>query len=273
MPLFLWRCIMLLAPAIPSLVLYEKIARNELMKRALFLLYQVYAWLIFLPVVIVLTALFSTLTVIFATLVNPEWASAVFAVTWGKCIAYLTPVSVTVEGKQNANREQSYVVVSNHQSQYDIFLIYGWLELDLKWVMKKELRKIPGIGIGCEKAGHIFIDRRNPKQARIAIREALERVGEGVGILFFPEGTRSLDGRLLSFKKGAFRLAVEQGLPILPVTLVGTRKVLPSRSLSLFPGPIKMVIHPAIDPANKSVEELMEESRAAITSAMPPELR
>jgi 1-acyl-sn-glycerol-3-phosphate acyltransferase len=243
------------------------------MKRVLFLLYQVYAWLIFLPVVIVLTAIFSTLTVIFATLVNPEWASAVFAVTWGKSIAYLTPVSVTVEGKQNANREQSYVVVSNHQSQYDIFLIYGWLELDLKWVMKKELRKIPGIGIGCEKAGHIFIDRRDPRQARIAIRESLERVGEGVGVLFFPEGTRSMDGHLLSFKKGAFRLAVEQGLPILPVTLVGTRKVLPSQTLSLFPGSIKMVIHPAIDPAGKTAAELMQESRAAITSAMPPELR
>ncbi len=243
------------------------------MNRVLVWLFQVYVWLIFLPLAIVATLLFSTLTVIFATLVNPEWASAVFAVTWGKTIAYLTPVSVKVEGKENANRKQSYVLVSNHQSIYDIFLIYGWLELDLKWVMKKELRKIPGIGIGCEKAGHIFIDRRDPKQARTAIREALERVGEGVGILFFPEGTRSLDGRLLPFKRGAFRLAVEQDLPILPVTLIGTRDVLPSHSLRLFPGPIKMVIHPAIDPAGKSVEELMEESRAAMTSAMPPELR
>lgn len=243
------------------------------MKLVSFWLYQVYAWLIFIPLALVLTLLCSTLTVIFATLVNPEWASAVFAVAWGKALAYLTPVSVTVEGKENANREQTYVVVSNHQSIYDIFLIYGWLELDLKWVMKKELRKVPGIGIGCEKAGHIFVDRRNPKQARIAIREALDRVGEGVGILFFPEGTRSMDGRLLSFKKGAFRLATEQNIPILPVTLVGTRDVLPSRSLRLFPGPIKMVIHPAIDPAGKSVEELLEQSRAAMTSAMPPELR
>ena len=243
------------------------------MKAIFFWPYQLYVWLIFLPLVIVLTLLFSMLTVIFATLVNPEWASRVFAVTWGKTMAYLTPVRVTVDGAENALREQSYVVVSNHQSQYDILLIYGWLKLDLKWVMKKELRKIPGIGIGCEKAGHIFVDRRDPKQARRAIREALERLSRGVGILFFPEGTRSLDGRLLSFKKGAFRLAIDQELPLLPVTLVGTRNVLPAKSLRLFPGPIKMVIHPAIDSNGKSAEQLLEETRAAITAGMPPELR
>jgi len=243
------------------------------MKAMLFWLYQVYVWLVFLPLVIVLTLLFSSLTVIFATLVNPEWASRVFAVTWGKTLAYLTPVKVTVEGAENADRDQSYVVVSNHQSMYDILLIYGWLELDLKWIMKKELRRIPGIGIGCEKAGHVFVDRRNPKQAREAIKQALDNMSKGIGFLFFPEGTRSLDGRLLSFKNGAFRLAVDQGLPLLPVTLVGTRNVLPTKSLRLFPGAIKMVIHPAIETAGKSAEQLIEESRAAITSGMPAELR
>ncbi len=243
------------------------------MKSLLFWPYQLYAWLIFMPLVIVLTLLFSTLTVIFSTLVNPEWASRVFASTWGRVLAWLTPVRVTVDGAENARREQSYVVASNHQSQYDILLIYGWLKLDLKWVMKKELRKIPGIGIGCEKAGHIFVDRRDPKQARKAIGEALDCLTRGVGILFFPEGTRSLDGRLLPFKKGAFRLAIDQGLPLLPVTLVGTRNVLPAKSLRLFPGPIRMVIHPEIDSHGKSVEQLMEETRAAITSGMPPELR
>ena len=243
------------------------------MKAIFFWTYQLYAWLIFLPLVIVLTLLFSMLTVIFATLINPEWASRVFAATWGRVLAYLTPVSVTVEGAENARREQSYVVVSNHQSQYDILLIYGWLKLDLKWVMKKELRKIPGIGIGCEKAGHIFVDRRDPKQARKAIREAIDHLSRGVGILFFPEGTRSRDGRLLSFKKGAFRLAIDQELPLLPVTLVGTRNVLPAKSLRLFPGSIKMVIHPEIESHGKSVEQLTEETRAAITSGMPPELR
>lgn len=243
------------------------------MKRLFFWPYQLYVWLIFLPLMMLLTLLFSTLTVIFASLVNPTWASRVFAVTWARILAFLTPVRVTVVGGKNAHREQSYVVVSNHQSQYDILLVYGFLELDLKWVMKKELRKIPGIGIGCEKAGHIFVDRSKPKQAAKAIKEALERLGKGVGILFFPEGTRSLNGRLLKFKTGAFRLSKEQQLPVLPITLVGTRDVLPAKSLHLFPGAISLVIHPAIDPEGKDVDELMEETREAITSAMPTELR
>jgi len=243
------------------------------MKKILFWPYQLYVWLIFVPLVVVLTLLFSMLTVIFAALVNPEWASRVFAVTWAKSLAYMTPVRVIVEGGENAHREQSYVVVTNHQSMYDILLIYGWLELDLKWVMKKELRKVPGIGLGCEKAGHIFVDRKKPKQAAQAIKEALARMGKGVGILFFPEGTRSRDGHLLPFKKGAFRLSVEQDLPILPITLAGTRDVLSSHSLSLFPGTIRMVIHPAIDPSGKDADELLEEIRNTISSAMPPELR
>ena len=243
------------------------------MKKFLFWPYQLYAWLVFLPLVFLLTFVFSMLTVIFATLVNPNWASRVFAVSWAKILAFLTPVRVTVVGGENAHREQSYVVVSNHQSQFDILLIYGFLELDLKWVMKKELRKIPGIGIGCEKAGHIFVDRSKPKQASNAIKEALERLGKGIGILFFPEGTRSPDGRLLDFKTGAFRLSKEQQLPVLPITLVGTREVLPARSLLLFPGSISLVIHPAIDPEGKEIDDLLKETRAAITSAMPPELR
>jgi 1-acyl-sn-glycerol-3-phosphate acyltransferase len=243
------------------------------MKKILFWPYQLYMWLIFVPLVVVLTLLFSMLTVIFAALVNPEWASRVFAVTWAKSLAYLTPVRVIVEGGENAHREQSYVVVTNHQSMYDILLIYGWLELDLKWVMKKELRKVPGIGLGCEKAGHIFVDRKKPKQAAQAIKEALARMGKGVGILFFSEGTRSRDGHLLPFKNGAFRLSVEQNLPILPVTLVGTRDVQPGNTLSLFPGAIRMVIHPAIEPSGKDAGELREETRNTILSAQPAELR
>ncbi len=243
------------------------------MRKVLFWLYQVYAWLIFLPMVALLTMLFSTLTVIFATLVNPTWSSRVFAVTWARIIAFITPVRVTVEGGENAHRGERYVVTSNHQSQFDIILIYGFLRLDMKWVMKKELRKIPGIGIGCEKAGHIFVDRGSPKQASKAIREALARMGQGVGILFFPEGTRSLSGRLLPFKKGAFRLSVEQGLPILPVTLVGTRDVLPAKSMRLFPGRVKLVIHSPIAPDGRDLEELLEDTRAVIRSALPAELR
>jgi len=229
-----------------------------------------------MPIVAVTTLVSGALTALFATLVNPRFASRHFAVTWARILAFMTPMRVTVEGREHANRGQSYVVVSNHQSQYDILLIYGWLDLDLKWVMKQELRKIPGIGFGCEKAGHIFIDRSSPRKAREAVSAALERLGDGVGILFFAEGTRSRDGRLLPFKKGAFRIAIEQQLPILPVTLVGTRDILPAKTLRLYPGHGTMIIHPPISTAGMEIEELddlLQQTRETIRSGLPENLR
>ena len=246
------------------------------MKKILFWPYQVYVWLVLLPIVAALTLVFSVLTVIFAALVSPHFASRVFAVNWARLAAWLTPMRVQVEGSENAQRHRSSIVASTHQSMYDILVIYGWLRLDLKWVMKQELRKIPGIGIGCEKAGHIFIERRNPKQAKQAIAKALAGLGEGIGLLFFPEGTRSLDGRLLPFKKGAFRTAIDQQLPLLPVTVVGTRDILPAKSLRLFPGSARLVIHPPIETTGMDPEDfelLMDRTRAVITSAMPPDLQ
>ena len=246
------------------------------MKKILFWPYQLYVWLVFVPLLVIFSLVFGSLTAIFATLVNPHFASRVFGVTWARWLARLTPISVELAGSQNSNRNRSYIVVSNHQSMYDIFVVYGWLALDLKWVMKKELRRVPGIGIGCEKAGHIFVDRRNPKAARRALEEALARLGDGIGILFFPEGTRSTSGKLLPFKKGAFRTAIEQQLPILPVTLVGTRDILPNRTVALFPGRAKMIVHPCIETKGMDlshIDELIDASREVINSAMPTELR
>ena len=246
------------------------------MKKVLFWLYQLYFWPIFTPLAAVLTLVFGAATAVFAGLVSPRFASRCFAVNWARTLSFLTPMWVSVSGAENADRRRTYVVVSNHQSQYDILLIYGFLDLDLKWVMKQELRKIPGIGIGCEKAGHIFIDRSSPRRARAAVAAALERLGDGVGILFFAEGTRSLDGRLLPFKKGAFRLAIEQHLPVLPITVIGTRDIMPAKSLRVFPGRGRLVVHPPIETRGMDsahVEELLQQTRTAIASALPVELR
>ena len=243
-------------------------------KKILFWPYQVYVWLVFFPLVGLVTAVMSTSTIISAALVNPHFASRTFAVTWAKLCAWLTPISVEVVGAEHAERHRSYVVTSNHQSMYDILVIYGWLQLDMKWVMKAELRKIPFIGLGCEKAGHIFVNRRNHQQAAKAINEALERLGDGIGILFFPEGTRSNDGRLLPFKKGAFHTAIEQQIPILPVTVTGTKEILPNKTLRLFPGRARLVIHPAIETtglAHDDLESLKRQTREAIGSALPAE--
>ena len=246
------------------------------MKKWLFWPYQLYVWLIFVPVAALVTVACGLLTALFASLVNPRFASRYFAAPWARILGRLTPMGVMILGAEHADRQKTYVVVCNHQSQYDILLIYGWLMLDLKWVMKKELRKIPAVGFGCEKAGHIFIDRKNPRKARKEVESALSRLGDGVGILFFAEGTRSLDGKLLPFKKGAFRLALEQQLPILPVTILGTRNILPAKTLKLFPGTATMVVHEAIEVEGKTlsdIDDLMQLTREAIASALPEEQR
>jgi 1-acyl-sn-glycerol-3-phosphate acyltransferase len=248
----------------------------EILKKVFLWPYQVYAWLVLIPLGAILTLLFSALVVIFSILISPRFASRVIASSWGRLLARLTPISVAVEGVENTRRERSYVVVCNHQSAVDILVVYGWLKLDLKWVIKQELRKVPGLGIGCEKVGHIFVDRKNPDRARRDIEKALDRLGDGIGILFFVEGTRSRDGKLLPFKKGAFRTAIEQQLPILPVTLTGTRDILPSGSLKPFPGSTRMIIHPAIETAGmnrEQTEELMNQAKNTISSALPESLQ
>jgi 1-acyl-sn-glycerol-3-phosphate acyltransferase len=246
------------------------------MKRIAIWLYQIYAWLIFYPVGGALTLLAGWLTVLVSMIWTPRAASRYIAANWGKLLCWLTPVMVTVEGAENADPKRTYVVVCNHQSQFDIFLVYGWLKLDLKWVLKAEIRKIPGVGIGCEKAGHIYVDRRDTEQSRKSISDALERVGDGVGVLFFAEGTRSMDGKLKPFKKGAFRVATSQQLPVLPITLVGTRDIQKPKSIMIFPGKVRMVIHPVIevDGGNEAVDirKLMDQTKAAIASALPAEL-
>ncbi len=247
-----------------------------MMKRIAHYLYQIYAWLFFIPVGLFLTFLTGWLTVLVAMIWSPKIASRCIAANWGRLILWLTPVLVKVEGAENADPERSYVVVCNHQSQYDILVVYAMLKLDLKWVLKAELRKVPGVGVGCEKAGHIFVERGNPEQTQKAVSEALQNVGGGVGILFFAEGTRSADGKLKPFKKGAFRVATSQNLPILPVSIVGTRDIQKPKSMMIFPGRVKLVIHPAISPTGKSSEdirELLTRTKTTIASALPEELR
>ena len=242
------------------------------MKKSLFWPYQLYAWLVYIPLVCIITLVMGWAVVFVAMAVNPRFASRHLGMRWARLLSRLLPISVEVQGSENIDPERSFVVVANHQSMVDILALYGYLDLDLKWVIKKELRKFPGIGIGCEKAGHIFVDRQNPDSAKASVNEALARLGDGVGILFFPEGTRSRDGGLLPFKKGAFRIAIDADLPVLPVTIIGSREILPAKSLLLFPGTVRVVIHPVIEHRDIDLEhmrDLMVMTRDQIASALP----
>ena len=233
--------------------------------------YQPYKWLVFVPLMVTTTLVFAAFALGLRLFLDARRASRLAAVPWARLNSWLTPMRVRVEGRDLVDPSQSYVLVSNHQSHYDIFVLYGWLDIDFKWVMKKELRRVPGLGAACARLGHIFIDRSNRKAALATLEGAKERVVDGTSVIFFPEGTRSPDGRLMQFKKGAFRMALDLGLPILPLTVAGTRDVLPAHSADLMPGAARLVIHPPITTDGCTVDDvprLIEEAREAIASAL-----
>lgn len=248
--------------------------REEIVRKILYVLYQPYKWLIFLPFVGVSTLFFGALAVTLAWLTNPRIASFFGGVVWSRLNGYMTPMLVSVAGRDHVDKKQSYIIVSNHQSHYDIWVLYGWLGVDFKWVMKQELRKVPGLGIGCEKVGHIFIDRSNSEKALASINAAKTKIRNGTSVIFFPEGTRGREGDMRAFKKGAFKFAIDMGLPLLPVTILNTGKILPAHTMKLFPGRAKLIIHPPISITgynDSNIEELMEKARKAIASGFPSE--
>lgn len=229
------------------------------------ILYQPYKWLVFAPFFVSTTVFLGLATIVLSIFLPSRWVSLICGTSWSRLNAWLTPMSVNVTGRENIDPQQSYVVVANHQSLYDVFVLYGFLGIDFKWVMKQEMRSVPGLGIGCEKIGHIFVDRSNAQAALASIKAAESKIRNGTSVVFFPEGTRSRDGALRQFKKGAFRFALDLNLPILPVTIVGTREILPSDSLDLLPGKARLIIDEPMrvdDLDGKDIPRLMEQVRS-----------
>jgi 1-acyl-sn-glycerol-3-phosphate acyltransferase len=209
--------------------------------------YQPYKWLIYMPLLIVITFVAAVLAVILATTVSQRIGSLVGGSYWSRIVGFITPMRVKVFGRNNINKKQSYIIVSNHQSAYDIFLLYGWLGIDFRWIMKKELRKIFAVGYASEKVGHIFIDRSSPKAAYKSLEEAKNKLVGGTSVVIFPEGTRTGSNKMSKFKRGAFKMAFDLNLPILPVTIVDTHKIMGKGFFNLFPGKAQLVIHQPID--------------------------
>jgi 1-acyl-sn-glycerol-3-phosphate acyltransferase len=237
-------------------------------------LYQPYKYLVVLPVLGVATGVFAFIGATFPLITRPRSASRLSGVPWARVLAFVTPMRVQVEGRDNIDPNQSYVLVSNHQSQYDIFVLYGWLGVDFKWVMKKELRNVLGIGVACDRLGHVFIDRSDHAAAVATLDDAKKKIVDGTSVVFFPEGTRSRSGRLKPFKKGAFRMAIDLGLPILPLTITGTRDVLPAGTSDLMPGSARLIIHPPVAVEGCTPEDcgrLRNEVREIIASSLPGE--
>lgn len=167
---------------------------------------------------------------------------------WSWLILKTTGVHVRVEGLGRIAPGQTYVFVSNHQSIYDIPVIFASLPHQLRVIAKASLARFPVLGWHLKRGGHLFVDRKNPDHAGILGRwRAL--VKDGLSLIIFAEGTRSTDGRVARFKAGSFLLALEAGLPIVPLAVVGTRHVMQKGRLRTEPGQVELVVHDPIFPA------------------------
>lgn len=177
-------------------------------------------------------------------------------------------VKVEVRNRELIDANSSYVFVANHQGAYDIFAIYGYLNHNFKWMMKKSLQNIPFVGWACIAAGHILVDRSSPSAIAKTMDTARKRLANGMSLVIFPEGSRSKSGKIQQFKRGAFKLATDFNRPIVPVTIDGSFKILKKESYTINPGKIILTIHKPIEPSAE-MESVMTQSYDAIKSALP----
>ncbi len=166
---------------------------------------------------------------------------------WGKLICLAGGITVRLEGAENLSSGQPYIFAANHQSQYDILALQGYLPVDFRWLAKKELFKVPVWGPAMKLAGYIPIDRSHGRQAMKSLTEAAQRIADGTSVIIFPEGTRSTDGTLQPFKAGGMVLAIKSGVPLVPVAINGTHEILPKGSLLVTPGKVLIRIGQPIE--------------------------
>jgi 1-acyl-sn-glycerol-3-phosphate acyltransferase len=180
---------------------------------------------------------------------------------WSRLILVTTGVRVRVEGLDVLEPGRTYIFVSNHQSIYDIPVIFWWLPYQLRIIAKESLGSFPFIGWHLRRTGHLLVDRRNPDRAGI-LRRWRDLVVKGLSLIIFPEGTRSTDGRVGRFKAGSFMLAIEAGLPVVPLSIVGTRFVMRKGRLAVAPGNVTLAVHPPIDTAGRAEPPTIDDARA-----------
>ena len=166
--------------------------------------------------------------------------------TWSRLILLTTGVHVEISGFERLDRDRAYVFVANHQSIYDIPIIFWSLPYQIRIIAKQSLGRFPFLGWHLSRTGHILVDRRHPNRAAIFGR-ASRLMRDGLSLIVFPEGTRSRDGRVAPFKGGSFYLALEAGLPVVPIAIVGSRHVMQKGRLATYPGRVKLIVHEPID--------------------------
>ena len=238
------------------------------------IIYRLYQLFIALPLILCATTLTAIVTIIGCTIGKARTWGYYPAMLWSRFMCWIMLLPVKVEGLELLDAKQSYVFVANHQGSYDIFLVYGYLGRSFRWMMKKSLRNIPLVGKACESAGHIMVDKSGPKAIHRTYEQAEQVLKHGVSLVVFPEGARTFTGHMAKFRRGAFQLADELRLPVVPVTIDGSFDVLPRQKGIGFVTwhRLRLVIHAPIPPQDggpEAVQHTLEQSYETIMRDLP----
>ena len=209
------------------------------------------AWMIFLFSTVIL----GTVAISLSLFDSSGNISHLVARLWGRIQLATTGTKVKVQGRENVDPQKSYILVSNHQSAFDIFALLGYFPFQFRWTAKAELFRIPFLGWSMSRIGYIPIERSSPKKAYRSMLRAAEKVKQGVSVMVFPEGTRSPDGKIQPFKKGAFLIALKSQAAILPVAIRGTEKIMQKGDWRTHPGNVQIIISPPIETAGIPMEK------------------
>ena len=238
----------------------------------LHLLYNIYLVFIGLPLFLLSTLLCALTTTIGSTIGGAHFWGYWPGRIWCRFVLFSLLIPVHVEGRENIEKRTSYVFVPNHQGAFDIFLVYGYLNRNFKWMMKKSLRKIPFVGKACESAGHVFVDKSSPAKIKQTIEQAKASLVDGVSLVVFPEGSRMFTGHMGHFKRGAFQMADDLQLSVVPVTIDGSFDIMPRTAKWIKWHPLRMTLHTPIPPQGKGAENIqtsMKLAWEAVQSALP----
>ena len=190
------------------------------------------------------------------------------AAWWGRFCTRLMGITVKITGREHYNPEDNYLIISNHAGMADIPFILGSIHLNMRFVAKEELGEIPVFGWALKQAGYVMIKRGQSKEALKSLLTAAEVLQSGRSVHIFPEGTRSETGTIQPFKRGAFLIAQKAGVPILPVTIIGSNRIAPKKSLKIRKTTVKLIIDQPIEIAGKKAPELLDAAYATISGNM-----
>ncbi len=199
-----------------------------------------------------------------------------FGIFWGKSCLTIAGLKLKITGTENLPSHGPVIYASNHQSNFDIPIMYAGLPIQFRWLAKQELFDIPFFGAAMKHSGYIPIDRSNRRKSMESFELAAHKVKDGTSVIIFPEGTRTPDGNVQPFKKGALLLAAKAHVPVVPITIKGSYQVQSKNSLKIHPGPIELVISPPLDTTEmktRDIEALNEKIHTTIATNLKEPVR